>query len=105
MDALIGIWLLCGIAGAVLAEKRGRSAATWAGICILTGLVGLLVLVVMPAPTPDTAFPSPSAIFGEANDQPSTTMVDDLERLAALRSEGVLTQDEFATARDRVLGA
>jgi TctA family transporter len=52
MSALIVIWVLCGIAGAVVAEKRGRNAGGWAIVCILTGVLGLLVLVVMPRRPP-----------------------------------------------------
>jgi hypothetical protein len=48
MSALIAIWVLCGIAGAVVAEKRGRNALGWGVICILTGVLGLFVLVVSP---------------------------------------------------------
>jgi TctA family transporter len=52
VSALIVIWVLCGIAGAVVAEKRGRNAGVWALVCILTGVFGLLVLVVLPRRDP-----------------------------------------------------
>ncbi len=48
MSALIVIWILCAIAGAAVADKRGRNPAGWAVICILTGLIGLLILLVIP---------------------------------------------------------
>jgi TctA family transporter len=52
MSALIAIWVLCGIAGAAVAEKRGRNALGWGLICILTGVLGLFVLVVSPRRPP-----------------------------------------------------
>ena len=34
-----------------------------------------------------------------------TTTVDDIEQLAALRARGVLTDDEYHAAKDRLLGS
>jgi hypothetical protein len=59
-----------------------------------------LVPVAGPA-TPEIAPPPKPA----ENAQTVTALVDALERLGALRSSGVLTDDEFAAAKARVLAA
>jgi hypothetical protein len=48
MAALIVIWLLCALGGAIIAEKRGRSPLGWAVVCLFTGLIGLLIVAVIP---------------------------------------------------------
>jgi hypothetical protein len=60
MTAVIVIWVLCAIAGALVAENRGRSAPGWAFICLLTGVIGLLILVISPRgqPRPAEAVPA-----------------------------------------------
>lgn len=42
---------------------------------------------------------------GLAPEKPSSILADELRKLADLRSEGVLTDDEFAVAKERLLGA
>lgn len=58
-----------------------------------------------PAPTPSVApslSPSPrTATTGSAT---SPSLADQLERLARLREQGILTPDEFALAKRRILG-
>ena len=50
-----------------------------------------------PAPAPPPPAPAPPAAGG-------SDMTAELERLAALRNQGVLTDDEFAAAKAKLLG-
>jgi Short C-terminal domain len=50
-----------------------------------------------PAPAPPPPAPAPPAAGG-------SDMTAELERLATLRNQGVLTDDEFAAAKARLLG-
>jgi hypothetical protein len=51
MAVLIVVWVICAIAGALIAERKGRSAGLWAVICLLTGVFGILVIAVMSKQT------------------------------------------------------
>ncbi|NOH82107.1 DUF456 domain-containing protein [Vibrio sp. RE86] len=42
---IIPFWMVCSIAAFVIAEKYGRTGIVWAGICLLTGILGLIVLL------------------------------------------------------------
>jgi hypothetical protein len=48
MEILIALALICAIASALVAQSKGRSAGAWAFIGFLTGLIGLLIVAVMP---------------------------------------------------------
>jgi hypothetical protein len=62
MTALIVIWLVCGIIGAVIAESRGRNAFGWGLFCLLTGVIGLFIVAVSPRPDPAKAEPDPQPV-------------------------------------------
>lgn len=51
MDFLlyVGIWaVVFGVLGYYFAPKRGREPVLWAIICAITGLIGFIVLMVLP---------------------------------------------------------
>jgi hypothetical protein len=48
MAAVIVVWVICAIVGALIGDKKGRSAGLWAVICLITGVFGILVVAVMP---------------------------------------------------------
>jgi DNA-directed RNA polymerase subunit RPC12/RpoP len=50
MTALVVVWVLCGIVGAVIAESRGRNALGWGLFCLLTGVLGVFIVAVSPRP-------------------------------------------------------
>lgn len=52
-----------------------------------------------PAPVPEPATAMPSARSGGTDD-----MLSALERLAALRQQGILTDEEFAAQKAKILG-
>ncbi|MGH3154477.1 MAG: SHOCT domain-containing protein [Streptosporangiaceae bacterium] len=49
-----------------------------------------------PAPAPDVPAPAPAA---------TSPMLDQLNQLAALHQQGVLTDDEFSAAKAKLLGS
>ncbi len=51
----------------------------------------------------DESLPADAAV--EAPSAPPARLVSELERLAALRSAGTLTDEEFARAKQQLLGA
>jgi hypothetical protein len=58
-----------------------------------------------PAPTPPTPAPTPPAeppVAAPAPAAPSATL--ELERLAKLRADGVLTEEEFQAQKAKILG-
>ncbi len=40
------VWVLCGIAGAMIASQKGRSAGGWAVLCFLLGPLGVILALV-----------------------------------------------------------
>lgn len=56
------------------------------------------------APAPKIPCASPAPPPGRARSAPAPTLADQLERLARLREQGVLDDDEFALAKRRLLG-
>lgn len=54
------------------------------------------------APAPSPAAPTPSAVVG-FNGEPGSGLIDQLERLGALKGQGLLTDEEFTAAKARLL--
>ena len=80
------------------------------GASVVPGIIGLIALLgnqsapgmqVAPAPEPTAAEPPAIAVTEQA--APSTA--DELERLADLHARGVLSEEEFQTAKQRLLNA
>ncbi len=47
MEVLIlGIWVICGVAGATIATQKGRNAGRWAVLCLLFGPFGVMLALV-----------------------------------------------------------
>ena len=44
--AALGVWVICGIAGAMIASQKGRSAGAWAILCFLLGPLGVVLALV-----------------------------------------------------------
>lgn len=42
------IWLMCAIVGSYVASSKNRSAIVWFGICLFTGVFGLIAIVAVP---------------------------------------------------------
>lgn len=80
--------------GAAIAEGKGRprSLGWWA---VFFGLAAILVLALLPSVSVvNYAAPRP---------EPKTNLSTELERLAALKDRGALTEDEFAERKRRLL--
>ena len=48
MDVLIVAWLICAIAGAVIAGSKGRSAFLGLALGAVFGLLGVAIVAVLP---------------------------------------------------------
>lgn len=46
MVLILGIWIICGIAGSMIATQKGRNPAGWAILCLLFGPFGILLALV-----------------------------------------------------------
>ncbi|MCP4224588.1 MAG: SHOCT domain-containing protein [Actinomycetia bacterium] len=61
-----------------------------------------------PPPQPSPAYEQPPAqpspAYEQPPAQPETSIIDQLERLGALRDSGVLTAEEFETQKRQILG-
>ena len=49
MEIAMGVWLLCGILAAMVANAKHRSVIGWLLLGTLTGIFGLLAIAGMPA--------------------------------------------------------
>jgi hypothetical protein len=57
------------------------------------------------AEQPPEYAPPPPAYAPPAAEAPSDSLTDQLQRLADLKAQGILTDDEFAAAKAKLLGA
>ena len=48
MLVFVVVWVICAIVGALIADRKGRSTALWALVCLITGVFGILVIAVLP---------------------------------------------------------
>ena len=71
----------------------GLAKALWAIAIVLLPIIGMIVYFVVLYPSEETAAASGSADAAEQ-----------LTQLAALRDQGVLTEEEFQREKDKVLG-
>ena len=93
---LIVFYLILGILFAFIcksmARKRGRDTAIWAILGFFFGIITVIVLAIAgPAEKAGTA----------ATDSP----LDQLAKLNGLVNDGVLTQEEFAEQKAKLLGS
>ncbi len=73
-------------------DLSGLTKALWAIAIVLLPVIGMLVYFVV-------AYPS-----GSDTATPPTDLADQLTRLAELKEQGVLTDDEFQREKDKLLG-
>jgi hypothetical protein len=113
LDILIILWAVCAIVGAVIADSKGRNPFLWAVLCLVFGLVGILVISVLPNEKPAvqphpvfTRSPNavrPNAVTPTIATTPSATVTSDLQQLSSMHERGALSDEEFAAAKARVL--
>ena len=83
----VGLWVSCGIASLLVARSRGvRNATSWFLMGTLLGPFGL-ILALMDARPPKAEY-----------------TMEALNRLAELRDQGALSDDEYAARRNDLLG-
>jgi hypothetical protein len=76
----------------------------WAVVILLLGLVGL-VLIRRAQPSVEVTVQAPVMQPTPAPARPAADMVGYLQELGDLKSQGLLSDEEFARAKDRLLGA
>jgi putative oligomerization/nucleic acid binding protein len=82
----IGVWVVFGIASLLIARSRGVNAASRLVMDLLLGPVGLIL-----------------AVRGAHQPQREYTM-EELNRLAEMRADGELTDEEYDAKRGELLG-
>ncbi len=103
------IWVLCGVAGYFIGDAKGK-AGVGALLGGFLGFIGLIIIAVLPA-TPEVEARKHQALTSairQARQEPvptPVTMGDRLSEIEALRFQGVLTPEEAAAARKRVIEA
>ena len=109
---LIVIWIICAVVCAVIAESKNRSAVGWFFIGLVLGILGVILVAVLPSPAqsvqpmahcaqPSQNWPqSPPKDLGTLGEQsvPAT-----IEAFALLHQQGILTDDEFSAKKQELL--
>ena len=119
---IFGLWLIGSFVVAIIANSRGRSGFGWFMLSALFSplLMGILVLALgdtdekkaaaAPAPEPqwlatrDASF-KPAVPETTTTSAPTSSVADELRKLADLRDTGILTAEEFEAQKRRLLNA
>lgn len=94
--AVIG--LVCGMICSSIAERKGRNSGGWFVLGLFFGPLAVLVAAATSSEQPQVPDVVGSTI------EPDGMIADQLATLADLHGRGGLTDDEFATAKARILG-
>lgn len=97
------LWIACAVAGALIAESKGRNPGLWAVLCLIFGLVGILVISVLSSEKPPAQQPMAAFTRAPSAATPTATMTGDLQQLISMHERGALSDEEFAAAKARVL--
>ncbi len=74
-------------------EVSGLAKALWAIAIVLVPIIGMITYFVIMYPSD-----------AQVDSGPSPDLADQLTKLAGLRDDGVLTEDEFQREKDKLLG-
>jgi hypothetical protein len=101
----IAFGLLWAYFGRRLAIRKGRSATIWPIVCFLTGLIGLIVLAIVPATAAKKAEAARPAQAPPAPvpDTVPLAWVEEMRHIGELHDAGTLSDDEFAHEKERLL--
>ena len=84
----------------VLLHRERKSLVRIGGACFL----GFLFVAFAAFPGFGQQSPDPKVQVASASTPAAQSVADEIRKLAALRSEGVLTEEEFAAAKERLIG-
>lgn len=129
---LLVLWLVMGGVGAVIANARGSNPWAGFGLGLLLGPIGWIISAltgpqkkrcqycgervllsakvckhcgaVWRTPAEEAAVKAAAASSAAVERPSPLRTVEDLERLAALRDRGVLTEEEFVAKKRHILG-
>ncbi len=102
---MVMLWLFTLGDLAKRADISGLAKGLWAVAVVLLPLIGMLIYFIT-RPSEPKMQPDPAVRMRELMDEadpPST--IDQLETLARLHESGVLSDDDFASAKKRLLDA
>lgn len=117
--AVVVIWIICACIGLAIGQQKGRAVEGFL-LGLVLGLIGVLIIVIMkPSPgfQADRVQPMPSNYMPPISPATSTqnavplsqisstgNLTDALRELEQLRTDGVLSESEFASMKKKILG-
>jgi hypothetical protein len=99
--------VVAGTASSVSGRVQRRQAERFAerDAEIIAGRAEAYQAAVTAPPPPPPQPPPAAAATGTGTTGSGTDIIEQLERLGALRTQGILTEEEFAAQKARILGA
>ena len=97
--AVIVIGLVMGVVWAIVGNRiaagKGRGVALWTIVCFLTGLIGVVIVAVLPSKR--------VAEVAAAPEPAPDAWLEELRKLSELHDTRALSDEEFAHEKERVL--
>ncbi len=100
---LLMLWAMCLVDVFQRQDLSGGTKALWVIAFFVFPWLGLIVYMFSRPPGVPGAM-AQRPVEAQAYTPMTASMSQDLERLAKLRSEGAITEAEFATAKAKILG-
>lgn len=107
----IWIWLLISVFGDIMrSNKSGGAKALWILFVLVTPYLGVLIYLIVNGGDMQTRAVQAATDMENAQKEyirsaaGGTSIADELSKLAALRDSGVLSAEEFASQKAKLLG-
>lgn len=65
---LILFWVFFGCLAAFIAKRRGRNPITWFFLGLFLGILGILLVLILPAPRPKRRLPTPPLLQSQRSE-------------------------------------
>ena len=100
---LVMLWLFTLTDLARRADVSGVAKGLWAVAVVILPLIGMLVYFIARPSEPEMQ-PDPAVRMREKLDEADpSSMIDQLETIAGLHESGILSDEEFASAKSKLL--